>query len=268
MGREKWSKINQLITTWPDGVVHTTDWLNANGYTDQHLQKYRNSSWINSIGKSGAYKKQGDTVDWTGGLQALQCELQLPIYVAGKSALALAGKAHYLNLGTETVLLLGPPKQHLPKWFSNGPWTAKIEYRTKRLFAFSDQTTRNKNAIGLTDRKEGSVTFAISSPERAILEYLDDVPARATYDEGDKLIEGLTNLRSGLLQNLLEACTSIKVKRLFLHFAEKTKPPWLKRLKRNQIDLGSGKRVIIKNGSLDPNYLITIPRNTDRHEKV
>lgn len=59
----------------------------------------------------------------------------------------------------------------------------------------------------------------VSSPERAILEALDELPAHATFDNLDMIFQGLTNLRSRRLMTLLRACRSIKVKRLFFVFA-------------------------------------------------
>jgi hypothetical protein len=52
------------------------------------------------------------------------------------------------------------------------------------------------------------------------------------------LMEGLRNLSPKRLQYLLEACRSVKVKRLFLWFAERHQPAWLKALERNRLDLG------------------------------
>jgi hypothetical protein len=42
--------------------------------------------------------------------------------------------------------------------------------------------------------------------------------------------------------------------------AEKSQHQWFKELELNKISLGSGKRVIVKNGVLDKKYQITVPR--------
>jgi hypothetical protein len=62
-----------------------------------------------------------------------------------------------------------------------------------------------------------------------------------------------------LVQQLLESCASVKVKRLSLHLAEKHGHPWLNQLDQTKISLGSGKRVLVPGGRLDPKYLITVP---------
>ena len=72
-------------------------------------------------------------------------------------------------------------------------------------------------------------------------------------------MEGLNNLRPDLVQNLLENCSSIKVKRLFLYLAEKASHGWVQHIKLDKIDLGSGKRSIVKNGVYNSKYKITVP---------
>ena len=78
-----------------------------------------------------------------------------------------------------------------------------------------------------------------------------------------ELMDGLNNLRPTSVQQLLEACTSIKVKRLFLYLAEKAGHQWLSYLDLERIDLGSGKRAIVKGGSYVPKYQITVPKKLE-----
>ena len=58
---------------------------------------------------------------------------------------------------------------------------------------------------------------------------------------------------------LLEECRNVKVKRLFLWFAKRHGFQWLPELKQEHIDLGKGKRVLVRGGKLDAAYLITVP---------
>jgi len=62
-----------------------------------------------------------------------------------------------------------------------------------------------------------------------------------------------------VLQALLEACTSVKVKRMFLFLADQAKHPWRSKLKDKRIKLGSGKRSLVREGRFDSRYLITVP---------
>lgn len=103
------------------------------------------------------------------------------------------------------------------------------------------------------------VALRLSSPEQAIMEYLHDIPEHESFDEANYIMEGLTTLRPALVQSLLEGCRSVKVKRLFLHLAERYSHPWFKSLDETSVNLGSGKRAIIKGGKLDKKFQIVVP---------
>ena len=101
----------------------------------------------------------------------------------------------------------------------------------------------------------------LSTPERAILELLDEVPQRETFDQADALFQGLTTLSPRRLNQLLVDCRSVKIKRLFLWFAERHRHSWVAALDRDNIDLGAGKRMLVRGGKLDRKFLITVPEN-------
>ena len=65
-------------------------------------------------------------------------------------------------------------------------------------------------------------------------------------------------MRPKLLQERLENCKSIKVKRLFLYIAEKVNHNWFKYLNAEQIDLGLGIREIEKHGQHIRKYQIVV----------
>src|SRR5262249_26964220 len=103
----------------------------------------------------------------------------------------------------------------------------------------------------------------VSTPERAVLELLDELPARESFHQADKLMEGLTNLSPRRLQSLLVDCRSIKVKRPFFFFADRHSHAWLRRIDRSAIDLGRGKRMLVKGGRFDAAHQITVPGDLD-----
>lgn len=51
--------------------------------------------------------------------------------------------------------------------------------------------------------------------------------------------------------------------RLFLFFSERNELPWLVDLNLHNVNLGSGKRVIVKNGKYNTKYQISIPEIKD-----
>jgi hypothetical protein len=78
----------------------------------------------------------------------------------------------------------------------------------------------------------------------AILELLDEVPQRETFHQADMLMEGLRTLSPKRLQKPQVEYRRVKVKRLVLWFAERHNDAWLKQPHREEIDLGSGKRML------------------------
>ena len=101
----------------------------------------------------------------------------------------------------------------------------------------------------------------MSSRERAILETVYMVKDADDFKEAYELMELMLDLRSGLLQNLLMGCKSIKTKRIFLFLAKNVDHKWFNKLNVEAINLGNGPREIIKNGLYDKEFKITIPKD-------
>nr|WP_246699520.1 type IV toxin-antitoxin system AbiEi family antitoxin domain-containing protein [Rhizobium sp. BK538] len=99
-------------------------------------------------------------------------------------------------------------------------------------------------------------------PERAFCELLDLLPSKETFHEADVLMESVRTLSPKRVQEVLEACRGVKVKRLFLWFAAFAHP-WFGRLDLKRLDLGRGKRQIAVGGRLDSKYQITVPETLD-----
>lgn len=94
----------------------------------------------------------------------------------------------------------------------------------------------------------------ISAPERAILECLYLIPKAFDLLEYYQLLEGLLTLRPQLMQQLLETCYSVRVKRLFLYMADKAKLSVLSYLDKEKIQLGMGDRSILSKGVYNAQY--------------
>ena len=241
--------INRLLTNWPDGMVYTQRYLSKLGYYHDLVRRYKKSRWIEPTG-TGAYKKYGDTVDWQAGISAIQSQLNFTIHPGGRTALELLGYAHYLRF-KDRVFLFGKTGETLPKWFRDASWQKEFVYHQTHLFGDSQS--------GLMSYVHRGISLTVSSPERAAMEMLYLVPKTQGFDEADKIMNGLLSLRPDIVQGLLEACRSIKTKRLFLYLSERNGVPWFSDLNLNNVDLGSGKRVIIKNGKYNAKYRISIP---------
>jgi hypothetical protein len=251
MSQETEGKLNQLLRTWPYGVVYTAASLVKRGIGDDLLARYRAHGWVRALGH-GAVVRAGDKVDWTGGLWAIQQQLGLHIHAGGKTALERHGYGHFVPLGKGYVVyLFGLPNQKLPAWFSRYSWEVKPRLVMTNLFGASDE-------LGLTQKDMGTYSITLSTPERAMMEALHLVPHEASFEEAQLLMEGLATLRPSLVQNLLEKCRSLKVRRLFMYLAEKCNLPWVKKVDLSKVDFGKGKRVIVKGGRFDSKYRITV----------
>ena len=254
MSRQNGSIINHLLKNWPKSTVAVYSWLKGKGVYRQLAETYFRGGWIERVGQ-GAFKRAGENIEWTGGLYTLQTQLGMSVHPAGRTALELQGLAHYLpaSLKQQRVVLFGSEKQKLPAWFKNYNWGTNLRYVMTGLFtAYIIQ--------GLTKYNTGYYEITISSPERAALEFCYDVPIRESFDELDQIMSGLTTLRPRMLQELLEACTSIKAKRLFMYLAEKHAHVWVGKLDPGKIDFGIGKRSLCVGGHYDSKYKIVVPK--------
>ncbi|MCC6915053.1 MAG: type IV toxin-antitoxin system AbiEi family antitoxin domain-containing protein, partial [Rhodospirillaceae bacterium] len=197
-----------------------------------------------------------------------------PFVVGGKTALELQGFAHYLSHEFKEVHLYGP--QPPPKWLHLLPLSTKFVVHKNNVLFKNEPNTRGLSHVrwnirtgqaGPADPIHGESGLpgpmdwfmTVSTPERAYLELLDELPRRETFHQADVLMEGMARLSPRRLQALLEDCRSVKVKRLFFFFADRHQHPWRKHLKKDNIDFGQGKRMLVKGGVLDKTYEITVP---------
>lgn len=276
MAGQQTQHLNHLERQLPEGLVVTSSWLIRHGYSRQLLSHYVRSGWLRQPTR-GVYQRPRGSLSWQQVAISLQTILKEPLVVGGRTALELQGYAHYLRQSMKEVYLYGPEPS--PNWLARLPAKVHFIYRNSRkLFpAEADQRSFMNLIKGVKAQPsrgadagflvqpwgEWDWGLALSAPERAILELLDELPGRESFEQADKLMEGLSNLSPQRLQKLLTACRSIKVKRLFFFFADRHQHAWLKRIERAAVDLGKGKRMLVKGGKLDRAYQITVPENLD-----
>ncbi len=261
--------LRQLV---PEGVPVTTSWLRDQGFSSALQQRYQTSGWLKSLGYGAAYRPE-TPLTWQRTIAGLQAQGFL-LHVGGSTALYLQGLGHYLPLGALTLhvyLQDRPPKwlEHLS--FENVIW----KWHQRHLFQESTiqvkpvKNLRNPETLASVSKRLGVVPFSfsdlelpltISTPERASLELLDELPKHESWENVTDTFAGLVNLRPTLVMKLLKACESIKTKRLFLVQAELHQHPWLKHLDVKDLELGQGKRQIFPGGVLHPTYLVTVPK--------
>lgn len=269
------SKLNWLQKHLPEGLLVDAAWLTRNGYSSSLRTQYVAAGWLEQPARRVFARPRG-ALRWEQVVISLQTLLELPLTVGGRTALELQGFAHYPAREQAEVHLYGhrPP----PSWLHQLPLPVRfVVHNSSRLFRNEPirrglaSPSRTPGAGhgpapgGLVVQPWGQWDWplTLSTPERAALELLDELPDRESFHQADKLIEGLTSLSPHRLQQLLEDCRSVKVKRLFFFFADGHGHAWLRRLDRSRINLGTGKRMLVRGGRLDAAHAITVPRDLD-----
>jgi hypothetical protein len=250
MGIQRTEKLRPLLDAWEPHTVATNTRLRRLGITAQDVQKYTSAHWLESLGR-GAFKRPRETVTWQGALYSVQTQLDMPVHVAALTALELSGHSHYLRFAKSTVFLFSPPAVTLPQWFRTH-WGSDVRHTQTKLLPAG---------VGLTemDSVEG-FPLKSAAPERAILEMLHLAPNEFDLVETALIIEGMTTLRPKMMQALLEACESVKVKRLFLYLAERAKLPVINHLDVSRFDLGKGDRSLTPMGRYVAKYQLLLPK--------
>ena len=256
MSTEKPTKINKLLQKTPSGVVLASNWLSKQGYSPELIRNYKKGKWLRAFG-NGAVVRYHDEIDYLGAVYTLQKQLGMTVHPAAKTALNLLGRAHFIEMNPQQVYLFAYEKEVLPAWFKKQSWQPKIAFYTSSFLP---------PKAGFTTIAHKSFSIKIANPARAILECLYLAPDKVSLSECDQLMEGLTDLVPAHLQDLLENCTSIKVKRLFLYLADKSNHSWVKHINKNTIDLGKGKRSFAKHGKYISQYQITVPNELKENE--
>jgi hypothetical protein len=273
MGIQTISKLNQLQRTLPEGLPVDSHWLQQQGYSRQLISKYVRSGWLEAPTR-GVYRRHTtlQLESWEPVIISMQKLLDLPISVGGRTALELHGIVHYLTMTDRAEVYLFGPKSALPAWATRLPLRQSLIYHSTQLFASkTDLSARAESHAWahFADYKWGNLEWSlqISTPERAVLELLNEIPSHETFHQVDVLMEGLSGLRPRYLNNLLQDCTNVKVKRLFMWFAERHNHAWFKEIESGRIDLGAGKRMVVRGGKLDTKYLITVPEELVSHDQ-
>ena len=248
-----------------------TSWLKGQGIDSKSIHNYVARGWLERVVR-GVYRRpipeglhQDSDAPWQVPLLSLQWIMNHDVHLGGESALKLAGFSHYLSLAHESrVHTYGDA----PPWLKRLPMRAQFVVHRRTLFGDDLTGIIDSDRDAQSESSEAAVRQAIgiwrwpikaSSPERAILEALDELPKRASFHNLDMIFEGLVSLRPEQLVALLSTCRSVKVRRLFFVFADRHQHAWRKHLGTSKIDLGSGPRALVTGGKLHPIYRIYVP---------
>lgn len=266
------SKLNSLTQQIPEGLLVDAAWLEEKGYSRALRHQYVKANWLEQPAH-GIFRRPRGQLSWEQVVISLQLIIKLPVSIGGRTALELTGHSHYLYQSHTQIYLYTEKK--LPSWLLKLPLPQKFTINNRprflpkleipsSLLTLSEIASKKESILSesftMSFWGELGLPLIISTPERAYLELLDELPQHESFHMADVIMEGLTNLSPLRLQSLLEAASSIKVKRLFFLFAERHNHAWLKRIDISKIDLGKGKRTLVKGGKFNTKYQITVPK--------
>jgi hypothetical protein len=236
----------------PEGQIVNRAWLKAQGFNRPQVDYYLRAGKLESV-VQGVYRRSGPPLKWEHVVYSLN-EMGYHLRVGGRSTLEMQGLAHYLPAGhLKRIDLYGPAK--VPAWVSKFPGPFRFKVYKRQLFVPLPEEAQISKPFGFWDWP-----IPYSTVELAMLELLAGVRDKTGFSVADKFFEAAVNFRPNLLQILLSACMNVKAKRLFLWFADRHNHAWRQALETREVDVGKGKRMIIKGGAYDALYQITVPR--------
>lgn len=247
MGIANWDGESRLKTLLmvPTGMVVTSEWLQERKISSALATYYCKNGWLTRLGR-GTFTVFGGQPSVAGIVSALGPSYHL----GGVSALEHRGMSHFVPMS---------PKRKLWIWgglHGNDVWVRRLDREVEIVRKHPMSSDR-----GLISVSDLGMTFMVSSPVRAMIEFLDDIDATALeYEHAKNLMENLSFETSDDVEAHLVDCTSIKVRRLFLHLADETGVSWFQKLNLERIDIGRGNRVWFPSGKVAYPYKITVPR--------
>ncbi len=236
----------------PYGQLATRQWLLAQGVEVYQIDNALKSKKFESLAR-GVVARPGVPVEWQGVLASLYRMFECPVYVGGSSALAQHGLAHYIQLQTVIDIYASQPA---PSWLNK--LSCSIEFRWHTTGQIWDaEKLHAASSLKFVSLHQGC--WLLASPEQAYLELLTKVPSVVSFEQADNIMQSLVNLSPRRLDVLLHACKHVLAKRLFFFFADRYQHAWRNKLQPKSYDLGAGKRSVIKGGSFNKTYQITVP---------
>lgn len=251
------TKINEIRQAVSPNSLLFSSWMSGRGLDRKEQISYVKSGWLERIAQ-GVYKFSGENPTLYSALFSYNEQLSKRCHIGASTALDMRGFYHFAAMGKPQAFLFTSREERLPSWLLNARWDMVIRYFTTSVF--------DEVAIGLEEDVVNGVRLLVSSPERAFMECLLLAPMNYSFMDTFYVMEMLTTLRPKMVQTLLEKCSSVKVKRMFLYMSEKAGHSWFKSLNLGNVDLGAGNRKLAENGKFIGKYNITVPHELADYE--
>ncbi|HFE37467.1 MAG TPA: hypothetical protein ENK06_03470, partial [Gammaproteobacteria bacterium] len=213
MSVQNGSKLNRLERALPEGLLVDASWLEQRGYYGSQRSQYVSAGWLDQPAR-GVFCRPRGAVSWEQVVISLQTLLKFPVSVGGRSALELQGYAHYLPQSQKSIYLYCDKK--LPSWvFKLDIEQTFISHNRLRYLPevkIPSKALSLDNHLSESEVLDGALRInrwgqwkwplVMSTPERAYLELLDELPQKETFHMADVIMEGLVNLSPRRMQSL------------------------------------------------------------------
>jgi len=270
--------LNFIKEAIPDGLLVDSAWLSDQGYYGSLRQVYVEHGHLERPARR-VYRRPGGSLRWEHVVVSLQRLMQVEIFVGGRTALERFG--HLKRIRSDAPK--EKPQIHLYGPQSPASWIYTLQlpiefkfHKSSRIFR-SDGVARGKNIISCghdslvlgdvtefsdilaSPWEEGQWPLVISSPERAILEFLNEVPKYENFKTADSVMKKFTDINVTTMRKMLITSKNVKVNRLFLFFSRRHAHDWMNSIPLTDIEIGRGNRVLMRGGRFDRDHKITIP---------
>ena len=259
MNNTRYSLLRKVFAEIPAGALVDSAWFARHNISNQSVYGYVQSGILAPLGR-GIFRlipndyDPEEKIDWEVILASMDRVMNKKFHVGGLSAITLKGRHHFGTFGDPLIYVYG---KKLPKWMTKLNTNGNFKFRTNYLFKSTSLGIEKYKSYELTLGPE--VTYPVSTMERAILEMIDTITNYGVFEHVDLLFDGLYDADPDLLNSLLKDCRKFKVRRLFLIFAERHNHSWMSSIDKQNIELGTHSRQLIKDGKFHPEYKITVP---------
>ncbi|MFT5612503.1 MAG: hypothetical protein ACI9I4_002101 [Neolewinella sp.] len=231
--------------------------LYSYGLTRPDVDYYVRSGFLTSFAHGVYHRKSDYNLTWHEVVASL-ADLGSEVHVGGISVIREAGLDHFVSVSDTTSSISLFSAEVLPKWLNNKsfaiPFISKKQSWLKKL----PDSVHRSQPFGQWERGIKYATL-----ELALLEQLVDAKLESDIVAIDRQLEGMANLSPTRLNELLVLCSNVKAKRLLGWLSNRHEHAWVEHLKWDAVDLGKGKRSIIKGGRYNDQWQITVPRKME-----
>ena len=211
------SRVGLLLQNYEPGLPMTTAVMERLGINGDSITRFVQNGYLKRLGR-GAYCLPKDRITAAGTAVVLMREYP-DLHVGGRTALDWQGVRHNVSVRL-SVRLYGTRRIKLPTWTDG----FEVQYhRVPELFDFESEEGRRLDQETLCFVPVGALNLWCSVPERAFLEYLNDVCQKkdGSAEEAMNLLDSLVCPRPEVLGPMLRRCRSVQVKRLFCQLARR-----------------------------------------------